>query len=157
IMARSARPVLARVWVSPVEMDRTEISTATTPAMPTTMTNEDAARAGRLRKFIAVTATTCLKVLIEIPLAACECVDDLQAPGAPGRRQPARQRQQNRDAGAPPINRSGHTQALEASAWNASHDRGKSRRRCKEPQARRRQTQQQCLDEYQRQHGRVGI
>src|SRR5271167_2871256 len=68
MMARSARPVLERVWVSPVAMDNTEISTATTPAIPMTMTNEDTARAGRLRRFMAVTAITWLKVLMGLPL-----------------------------------------------------------------------------------------
>src|SRR5580693_3109150 len=150
MMARSARPVLERVRVSPVARDRTEISTATTPAIPTTMTKEDAARAGRLRKFIAVTAITCLKVLMEFPLAARECVDDLQAPGAPSRRQATRKRQQNRDARAPTVYGQGHLQALEASAWDAPHDRGKSLRRCQQTKARRRQAQQQCLDEHQR-------
>src|SRR5271167_314942 len=112
-MARSARPVLESVCVRPVAMDKTEISTATTPAIPTTMTNEDAARAGRLRKFIAVTATACFKVLMEFPLPARERVDDFQPPGPPRRRQPARQRQQDRYERAPTVHRRGHPQPLQ--------------------------------------------
>src|SRR5271168_2045643 len=108
MMARSARPVFESVRVRPVAMDSTEISTATTPAIPTTITNEDAARAGRLRRFIAVTAITCLKVLMEIPLPARERVDDLQAPRPPCRRHAARQRQQHCDARAPAVHRRWH-------------------------------------------------
>ena len=44
------------VRISPVDMASTDTSTATTPAMPITMTSEVLARCGRLRKFIAVTA-----------------------------------------------------------------------------------------------------
>src|SRR5271154_6757012 len=122
MMARSARPVLERVRVSPVARDKTEISTATTPAIPTTMTKEDAARAGRLRKFIAVTAITCLKVLMRFPSAACERVDDFQPPGAPCWRKAAGKRQQSRNARAPTIYGQWYPQALEAPAWNAPHD-----------------------------------
>src|SRR5271167_1345626 len=135
-MARSARPVLERVCVRPVAIDNTEISTATTPAIPTTMTNEDAARAGRLRKFIAVTATTCLKVLMQFPLSARECVDDLQPPGTPSRREPARKRQQHRDARTPTVYRRGYPQTLEAAGWNAGHYNWESARGRKKSQTR---------------------
>src|SRR5271168_1432637 len=131
MMARSARPVLDSVCVSPVAIDKTEISTATTPAIPTTMTNEDAARAGRLRKFIAVTAITCLKVLMELLLAARKRIDDFQAPGAPRRRQAAGQRQQNRDAGAPTVHRRRYPQPFQASGWDTAHYGRKRHRRCK--------------------------
>src|SRR5271165_673184 len=149
MMARSARPVLESVCVSPVEMDKTEISTATTPAIPTTMTNEEVARAGRLRKFIAVTATICFKVLMKLSLSARERVDDFQPPGPPGRRQPACQRQEYRNGRAPTVDRRRHPQPFQSAGGHAGHDDGKSRCCCEQTKSRREQTQQQRFDEYQ--------
>jgi hypothetical protein len=56
MITRSSRPAFSIVLIMPVDMASTDVSTATTPAMPITMTNEVAARCGKLRRFIAVTA-----------------------------------------------------------------------------------------------------
>ncbi len=55
-MARFSGPVLCKVLINPVDMASTEISTATTPAIPMTTTEEVPIRCGRLRIFIADTA-----------------------------------------------------------------------------------------------------
>jgi hypothetical protein len=52
-MARSSRPVLEIVFMMPIDMDSTDNSTATTPAMPMTMTKDVPSRWGTLRRFIA--------------------------------------------------------------------------------------------------------
>ena len=59
-MARSARPVLPMVRMNPVDIERMEMLTATTQAMPTTTTSEGPRRWGMARRPIAVTARICL-------------------------------------------------------------------------------------------------
>lgn len=63
-MTRSSRPEFFMVLIMPVDMASTEISTATTPAIPMTMTIEVPRRCGRLRRFIAVTAPICRNIFI---------------------------------------------------------------------------------------------
>ncbi len=52
-MARSVRPVFEIVDNTPIAIASTDSTTATTPAMPITMTNEEPSRCGTLRRFIA--------------------------------------------------------------------------------------------------------
>jgi hypothetical protein len=55
-MARFSGPVFSKVRMKPVDMARTEINTATTPAIPITTTEEVPILCGRLRRFMADTA-----------------------------------------------------------------------------------------------------
>jgi hypothetical protein len=86
-IARSSRPVFWSASIIPVDIASTDTSTATTPAMPITITNEVLARCGRLRKFIEVTAPTCLKRFIQyspvVALSNRECFDNIQTFGTP--------------------------------------------------------------------------
>src|SRR5580692_5238299 len=83
--ARSARPVPLIVRMNPVDIDRIEIVTATTQAMPTTTTSDEPSRWGIARKPIAVTAAICLTAfMIVAALVSRQCVDDRQLSDPPG-------------------------------------------------------------------------
>ena len=63
-MARSSLPVASTAPESPRVNAETDMMTATTPAMPTTTTDELASRWGTLRRFIRVTDAICLSKLM---------------------------------------------------------------------------------------------
>ena len=75
-------------------MASTEISTATTPAMPMTITRRGAEPLRQAARLIEVTAPICLKVLMSVLSAAGERVDDVEPLRAQRRRQPGDQREQ---------------------------------------------------------------
>ena len=62
-MTRSGRPLSATVCRNPVAIASTETRTATTPAMPITMTLEEPARCGRVCSPIVVKAMSCLNMV----------------------------------------------------------------------------------------------
>ncbi len=95
-MARSARPVFEIVDSTPIAIASTDSTTATTPAMPITMTNDEPSRCGTLRRFIAEIEVICPIALMRKPQRLGERVDDGQTVRAQRRRQPAQQRQHNR-------------------------------------------------------------
>ena len=72
MMARSARPLSASVCLKPAPIASTDTNTATTPAMPMTMTLEAPSRCGRVCRLIEMAANSCLN----IPM--------LRVAGAPG-------------------------------------------------------------------------
>src|SRR5579859_5279420 len=87
-IARSARPVWSSAAEKPIAMASTEISTPTTPAMPTTMTSELPSREGMPCRLRTVTAPISLNKVIavlprvEIQLAR-ECRRDHRNPQGP--------------------------------------------------------------------------
>src|SRR5690349_7921737 len=122
-IARSALPVAstasARLRVKP----NTDRITATTPAMPTTMTLELPMRCGTLRKFMAVTEAICLNTWssFETRSAAGQCVDDAEPLRAQRRQRRAHHRECDGQAEAGRDHR--QRQAEPAGAERAVHRR----------------------------------
>ena len=61
-MTRSGRPLSATVCRNPAAIANTETNTATTPAMPMTITLEEPRRCGNVLKLIELTANNCLNI-----------------------------------------------------------------------------------------------
>src|SRR5580692_10803725 len=100
-MTRSGRPLSAMVWRNPVAMASTETRTATTPAMPITITLEEPARCGRVCMPIEVKAMSCLNIVLRARLALLhESIDHVQAHRAQRRRGADQERKQYREADA---------------------------------------------------------
>src|ERR1700676_4876371 len=97
MMARSARPLSASVCRKPTPMASTEISTATTPAIPMTMTLEAPTRCGSVCRLMTLTAQSCLNTSPSSALVG-QCIDDVEPHGAERRRDADDQRQQYRHA-----------------------------------------------------------
>src|SRR5580658_720488 len=99
-IARSGRPAFLIVWLKPTAIARTETSTATTPAMPMTMTSEVPSRCGMLRRFIRVTVPIWRNRLIALSSSSGQGIDQPQPLEAPSRRQGGRERQHHGDRDA---------------------------------------------------------
>src|SRR5215471_3085566 len=91
-MATSSEPASSSTARNPSLIEKMAISTATTPAMPTTATSAVPLRSPMLRRFIAVTEAACFNTDIEcLRLRAPQLLDDLEPPNLRAR-QSARQR-----------------------------------------------------------------
>src|SRR5690349_6584993 len=91
-IATSSAPESSRTERNPSLIEKMPISTATTPAMPTTATSAVPLRSPMLRRFIAVTETVCFNNDIsDSPSRAPQLLDDLESPDL-GARQRARER-----------------------------------------------------------------
>src|ERR1700722_8944270 len=95
-IARSSRPVTCRVLTRPVDIASTEISTATTPAIPMMTTDDVPIRCGRLRIFIAETAAIWARAFMAGCSSDRKRVDDVQPLSAHRRRQATDDGQQHR-------------------------------------------------------------
>src|SRR5690349_15962509 len=151
-IARSSRPECSMVSIMPVDIASTEISTATTPAMPITMTIEVPTRCGKLLKFIVVTAPICLNRFMSC-LPPPKRIDHAELARPPCRLQAADQRGQQHRAGTHDHDDRRHAEIAEDPAQRPGFENERGKRQA---DGGGEHAQHQRLDQHQGQYLAVG-